>query len=242
MTQSRLPEHIALIMDGNGRWAKARFLPRVMGHKTGVKRVKELVRYTSDIGVKVLTLYAFSTENWRRPNDEVSFLMKLMYSALRKEMAELHRERVQFKVLGDVTALNSELQSILSEAETLMANNTGLKLRVAINYGSRSEIVRAFKSLSREVDQGLISMDDVDESSISRLLYTADVPDPDLLIRTGGECRISNFLLWQLAYTELYFVDTLFPDFKIGELDRALKWFGTRERRFGKTSEQVQHE
>ena len=242
MTTSHLPEHIAVIMDGNGRWAKARFLPRIMGHKTGVKRVKELVRYTSDIGVKALTLYAFSTENWRRPNDEVSFLMKLMYSALRKEMAELHKEQVQFKAIGDVAALNSELQNILTEAEALMANNTGLKLRVAINYGARAEIVRAFKSLLHEVQEGLVQADALDESAFSRLLYTADVPDPDLLIRTGGECRISNFLLWQLAYTELYFVDTLFPDFKISELDKALKWFGARERRFGKTSEQVKHE
>jgi undecaprenyl diphosphate synthase len=168
--------------------------------------------------------------------------MKLMHNALRKEMAELHRERVQFKVIGDVSVLNSELQNILAEAEALMAHNTGLKLRVAINYGARAEIVTAFKSLLHQVNQGLIQVDALDEASLSRLLYTADVPDPDLLIRTGGECRISNFLLWQLAYTELYFVDTLFPDFKISELDKALQWFGTRERRFGKTSEQVQHE
>jgi len=242
MTQSHLPQHIAIIMDGNGRWARARFLPRIMGHQTGVKRVKEIVRYTSDIGVKALTLYAFSTENWRRPKDEVSFLMKLMYSSLRKEMAELHKEKVQFKVIGDVSVLNSELQGILTEAEVLMANNMGLKLRVAINYGSRAEIVRAVKTLVREAKQDLIDVDTVDETYISRLLYTHDVPDPDLLIRTGGESRISNFLLWQLAYAELYFVDTLFPDFKISELDKALAWFKTRERRFGKISEQVQHD
>lgn len=242
MIQSQLPQHIAIIMDGNGRWAKARLLPRIMGHNTGVKRVKEIVRYCSDIGVKVLTLYAFSTENWRRPKDEVSFLMKLMYRSLRKEMAELHREKVQFKAIGDLSGLNSELQAILAEAELLMANNTGLKLRVAINYGARAEIVRAAKVLVARAQQDLMNADAVDEECISRLLYTADVPDPDLLIRTGGECRISNFLLWQLAYAEIYFVDALFPDFKIAELDKALAWFRTRERRFGKISEQVQHD
>jgi undecaprenyl diphosphate synthase len=239
MTQPSLPQHIAVIMDGNGRWAKSRFLPRIMGHKTGVKRVKELVRYTSDLGIKVLTLYAFSTENWRRPSDEVSFLMKLMHSALRKEMAELHRERVQFKVIGDVSVLNPELQKILAEAQTLMCANQGLKLRVAINYGARAEIMQAVKLLLKQVLSEHLNPDVIDEHSLSRFLYTHDVPDPDLLIRTGGESRISNFLLWQLAYAELYFVDTLFPDFKVTELDKALQWFRTRERRFGMISEQV---
>jgi undecaprenyl diphosphate synthase len=242
MNQLHLPRHIAIIMDGNGRWAKARFLPRIMGHKTGVKRVKELVRYTSDIGVQVLTLYAFSTENWRRPKEEVSFLMKLMYNSLRKEMAELHKERVQFKVIGDISGLNSELQNILAEAEALMADNSGLKLRVAINYGARAEIVRAVKLLFDEVKLGSVNIEGIDEVTLSERLYTRDVPDPDLLIRTGGECRISNFLLWQLAYAEFYFVNTLFPDFNIKELDKALAWYNARERRFGKTSEQVQHE
>lgn len=242
MSKSSIPQHIALIMDGNGRWAKARLLPRIMGHKTGVKRVKELVRYTSDIGVKVLTLYAFSTENWRRPEEEVSFLMKLMYSALRKEMQELHEEQVQFKVIGDLSVLNKELQEILDEAQTLMANNQGLKLRVAINYGARAEIIRAVKSLIVEANERLTTAEAVDEAALSRLLYTSDVPDPDLLIRTGGESRVSNFLLWQMAYTELYFVDTLFPDFTIKEFDKALAWYSIRERRFGKISEQVKHE
>lgn len=242
MTRGRLPQHIAIIMDGNGRWAKARLLPRIMGHKTGVKRVKELVRHISNIGVKVLTLYAFSTENWRRPQEEVSFLMKLMYQTLKKEVAELHQEQVQLKVIGDISALEPTLQKILLEAEELMQHNLGLKLRVAVNYGARAEITRAAKMLIADVKAGVIDADQVDENLFSRLLYTGDIKDPDLLIRTGGECRVSNFLLWQLAYTELYFVDTLFPDFKIKELEKALAWYEGRERRFGMTSEQVTHE
>ena len=239
MSFTHLPQHIAIIMDGNGRWAKSRFLSRVMGHREGVKRIKEIVRYCDEVGVKVLTLFAFSTENWSRPSTEVSFLMQLFFKTLKKEITDLHKHQVQLKFLGNREALDQELQKNLLVAEALTEKNQGLKLRVAVNYGARAELLHAFKALAIEVKAGKLLPEHIDEMKINSNLYTADVPDPDLLIRTSGEARLSNFLLWQLAYAELYFTSTLFPDFNVAALAEALKWYEARERRFGKTSEQL---
>lgn len=239
MPKPAIPEHIALIMDGNGRWAKKRFLPRIMGHKAGVKTLKSLLLHAERIGVKIVTIYAFSTENWSRPQEEVGFLMKLFMHSLRRELAELHARKVHLRFIGDLSPFPSELVEIMRNAEQLTANNQSLHLNVAVNYGARAEILRAARQIAGEVHEGKLSPDQIDEACFSRFLYTNTLPDPDLLIRTSGESRLSNFLLWQLAYTELYFVDTLFPDFKQAELDKAIAWYQDRERRFGKTSEQL---
>lgn len=235
MSAPILPKHIAIVMDGNGRWAKKRFLPRTMGHKAALNRVRELVQYCGAQGVEVLTLFAFSTENWKRPEAEVSFLMQLFFEALSLEMQALHRNQVQIKFMGDLSVLNSELQARIHDAEMMMAQNLGLKLRIAVNYGARTEILCAVNT----VLSGSVHGDAVTEAEFSNLLYTAGLPDPDLFIRTSGECRVSNFLLWQLAYAEIYFVETLFPDFGTKELAEAIEWFGKRERRFGMISEQL---
>ena len=239
MSQPVIPHHIALIMDGNGRWAKKRFLPRIMGHKAGVKTLKSLLLHAEKIGVKVVTIYAFSTENWSRPKDEVGFLMKLFMQSLRRELAELHERKVCLRFIGDLSFFPTELVEIMHNAEQLTLNNQNLHLNVAVNYGARAEIIRAVRAIVKQVREGQLSDTDINESYFSRFLYTAGLKDPDLLIRTSGEARLSNFLLWQSAYTELYFVDTLFPDFKPAELDKAIAWYQQRERRFGKTSEQL---
>lgn len=229
MSVPRVPRHIAVVMDGNGRWAQKRFLPRVAGHKQGVEAVRALIRGAAERGVEVLTVFAFSSENWQRPADEVSFLMDLFLRALREEVQKLHSNGIRFRVVGDTAVLSDETRALIAEGEVLTAGNRGLCVNVAVNYGGRWDIEQAVR---RAAAAG-------DASAFVRHLSFADQPDPDLFIRTGGERRISNFLLWQLAYTELYFCDTLWPDFDEAEFTRALDWFAGRERRFGKTGEQV---
>ncbi|MCZ2134048.1 MAG: di-trans,poly-cis-decaprenylcistransferase [Burkholderiales bacterium] len=224
-----VPRHIAVVMDGNGRWAQRRLLPRVAGHKQGVHAVRSLIRAARERGVEVLTVFAFSSENWQRPPDEVSFLMDLLLRALREEVDKLHSNDVRFRVVGDVGALGRETQQLIDQAQALTEQNRGLCLNVAVNYGGRWDIEQA---VARAVAAG-------DARAFANYLSFADQPDPDLFIRTGGERRISNFLLWQLAYTELYFCDTLWPDFGEAEFAQALAWFAARERRFGRTGEQV---
>lgn len=227
--RTRLPVHVAVIMDGNGRWAKKRSLPRAAGHRAGVERVRTIVRMSSDIGIKYLTLYAFSTENWKRPSQEVSTLMGLLLEYLRKELDELNRENVRILTFGELSKLPPEVVSEILRAKETTKNNTGLTLNMAVNYGGRQEIVSAIKkAVSGSADVNLI-----DEEYVSSLLDTNGQPDPDLLIRTSGETRISNFLLYQTAYAELYFTDTLWPDFDEEEYAKALKYFAGRERRFG---------
>ncbi len=226
-------------MDGNGRWAKKRFLPRVMGHRSALKRIKEILRYLSDNHVTALTLYAFSTENWKRPKDEVSFLMNLVISALKDELEELHKEKVRFRTIGDAMGLPKPVQEMLQTAEELMENNTGISLNIALNYGGRAEILKAAKEIAELVQKGQLNLQDLTEREFAEHLYTRGLPEVDLMIRTGGEVRLSNFLLWQNAYAEFYFTDTLFPDFGLQALEKALEWYRTRERRYGKTSEQL---
>jgi len=226
-----VPDSVAVIMDGNGRWAKRRLMPRSMGHRAGMERVKDIVRWSSDIGIKALTLYAFSTENWKRPKEEVSVLMSLLIEYLKKELAELLSENVRFKVIGIDEGLPKEVLAILRDSEDATKNNTGLHLNVAVNYGGRREITDAVKSIIDDVKNGKIS--DVDEQTISDHLYTAGEPDPDLVIRTSGELRISNFLLYQIAYSEFYFTDVSWPDFDEKEYFKALKEYEKRQRRFG---------
>nr|WP_029407620.1 isoprenyl transferase [Thiomicrorhabdus sp. Milos-T2] len=232
-----LPKHIAIIMDGNGRWAKKRLLPRFIGHQKGLNAVKRIVSYSSEIGIEALTLFAFSTENWKRPKDEVNKLMGLFLKALQKEVSKLSENNVQLRIIGDRGAFSEEIQKHIAMAEELTKNNTGLVLTIAANYGGRADIVAAVKQW--QLDNPTKSTSQLDEESLSSFVALSDLPDPDLLIRTGGEQRISNFLIWQMAYAELYFTDALWPDFDEKELDAATKSFSNRERRFGKTSEQV---
>ena len=230
----RLPHHIAVIMDGNGRWAQQRGLPRIMGHRRGVDALKQLLRRCRDWGVSALTAYAFSTENWGRPLEEVDFLMTLFERVLRQELAEMMAENVQIKFVGNLTALPSSLQKEIDRAVHKTQDNRGIRFTVATNYGGRQEIVQACRAISTQVQQGRLSPEDIDESLFSHHLYTAGLSDPDLLIRTSGEMRISNFLLWQLAYAELYVTEALWPDFDQVELHRALCAYQKRDRRFGK--------
>ena len=229
MSAAPVPRHIAVVMDGNGRWAQKRFLPRVAGHKQGVEAVRTLIRAGSERGVDALTVFAFSSENWQRPADEVSFLMDLFLRALREEVQKLHSNGVRFRVVGDVSVLGAETRSLIEEAEALTAANSRLCLNVAVNYGGRWDIEQA---VAKATAAG-------ESAAFAQWLSFAGQPDPDLFIRTGGERRVSNFMLWQLAYTELYFSDILWPDFDEAELASALAWFAGRERRFGKTGEQV---
>ena len=227
--RNKLPVHVAVIMDGNGRWAKKRGLPRSAGHRAGVERVRTIIRMSSDIGIRYLTLYAFSTENWKRPEGEVSTLMKLLLEYLRQELDELHEKNVRIRTLGDLSRLPEEVRREIDRAKETTKDNTGLTVNMAINYGARQEIVTAV----RAAIQSGQTPDDVDEDTIASLLDTAGQPDPDLMVRTSGEWRISNFLLYQLAYTELYFTDTYWPDFDEAEFARALKYFENRDRRYG---------
>lgn len=225
----RLPRHVAVIMDGNGRWAKGKGLPRSAGHRAGVERVRTIIRMSSDIGIRHLTLFAFSTENWKRPADEVGVLMKLLIEYLVQELAKLHEKNVCIKTLGDISALPEAVVLEIERAVKTTRNNTGLTVNMAVNYGGRQELVDAVKAAVREAR----SENDIDESYLSSLLSTAGQPDPDLLIRTSGEQRISNFLLYQLAYAEFYFTDTLWPDFDELQYAKALKCFAERDRRYG---------
>jgi undecaprenyl diphosphate synthase len=227
--REKLPAHVAVIMDGNGRWAKQRGLPRSAGHRAGVERVRTIIRMSSDIGIRYLTLYAFSTENWKRPADEVSTLMSLLVEYLAKELPELHEKSVRIRTLGDISALPENVQTEIARAVETTKNNTGLTVNMAINYGGRQELVAVVR---RALTEG-VPPEKVEEAWISSALQTAGEPDPDLMIRTGGEMRISNFLLYQLAYAELYFTDTHWPDFDEAEYAKALVDFAGRNRRFG---------
>ena len=232
----RVPRHIAVIMDGNGRWAKQRYLPRVAGHKRGAESVRSVVRACGERGVEYLTLFAFSSENWRRPAEEVSFLMQLFAGALEQEVGKLHDAGVRFKVIGDTAAFDARLVRLINDAEALTAANQGLTLTIAANYGGRWDIVQAVRRMLQERPSLASGFGERDLAPYLSLNYA---PEPDLFIRTGGEQRISNFVLWQLAYTELYFTDTLWPDFDAASLDRAILSYRQRERRFGRTSEQL---
>jgi undecaprenyl diphosphate synthase len=233
----RIPRHVAIIMDGNGRWAKQRYLPRVAGHRRGVEAVRAIVRACAERGVEFLTLFAFSSENWRRPADEVSFLMQLFVKALEQEVGKLHENGVRFKVIGEIERFEPELRRLLREAEALTAANQRLTLTIAANYGGRWDVVQAANRMLGENPRLAGGFGERDLASYLALAYA---PEPDLFIRTGGEQRISNFLLWQLAYTELYFTDMLWPDFDAAALSRAIASYQERERRFGRTSEQLQ--
>ena len=229
-----LPKHVAVIMDGNGRWAKRQGLPRIMGHKAGVDALKDLLRCCQDWGVQALTAYAFSTENWKRPQDEVEFLMTLFQRVLRQELREMVEENVQIKFVGDLQALPTVLQEEISRSMEETRNNRGIQFTVAKNYGGRQEILQACRAIAEQVKQGLLQPDEIDEAVFERHLYTAGSCDPDLLIRTSGEMRLSNFLLWQSAYAEIYITETFWPDFDRNEFHRALYAYQQRERRFGK--------
>lgn len=234
-----LPRHVAIIMDGNGRWAKQRGLPRIAGHRAGVEAVRAIVRACAAKGIEVLTLFAFSSENWRRPKHEVRLLMELFVTALQQEARRLHENNVRLRVIGDRTAFPARLQQCIAEAEALTGGNKGLTLVIAANYGGRWDITQAVRTLSRQAAAGKIALDAITEAEVQQALCLSDLPEPDLFIRSGGEERISNYLLWQLAYTELYFTDCLWPDFDDKALDAALASYAHRERRFGRTGEQV---
>ncbi|MBF0803231.1 MULTISPECIES: isoprenyl transferase [unclassified Neisseria] len=233
LEHTRIPRHIAVIMDGNGRWAKKRLLPRVMGHKRGLNALENMVKRCAESGVQYLTVFAFSTENWRRPEDEVSFLMGLFLQTLQKQGQRLHENNMRVKIIGNRSRFSKAIQQGIAAAETLTAGNTGLTLTVAADYGGRWDILQAVNKL---ISGGAA---EATEADLARHLMLSEAPEPDLFIRTGGETRISNFLLWQMAYAELYFTDTLWPDFDDAALDAAIRSFQTRERRFGRTSEQL---
>lgn len=229
----RLPRHIAIIMDGNGRWAQRRALPRSMGHRAGVEALRKVVKICSNLGIKVLTVYAFSTENWGRPKDEVGILMTLLTEYLRKELRELHENNVVIRAIGGLQDLPKEAQQELNNSIKRTQNNTGLILNIALNYGGRYEIINAVKKISADVLSGKQQIDGIDEECFSKALFTRGLPDPDLMIRTSGEMRLSNFLLWQLAYTEIVVIDELWPDFGEKALLDAIIAFQKRDRRFG---------
>ena len=234
-----LPRHVAIIMDGNGRWAQARGLPRHAGHKAGIRPVRLVVESCGELGVEALTLFAFSSENWRRPAEEIGMLMELFLQSLDRDVEEIHNKGAQVRFIGDRRALSVRLQTKLNDVEELTRANTGLKLVIAVGYGGRWDLVQASRALARRCQQGALSPDEIDESALQIELALGTLPDPDLFVRTGGERRISNFLLWNLAYTELYFCDVLWPDFTRGDLEAAFEFFAHRQRRFGMTSAQV---
>lgn len=235
----KLPLHVAIIMDGNGRWAQQRSLDRIFGHQQGVKALREVIEASTEIGIKFLTLYAFSTENWGRPDDEVAALMGIMVQSLNDETSTLIRNNIRLRIIGDVDRLSDEVRNRLEETLSETSHCTGLNLIVALSYSSRWEILNAVRKLSSDVKNGVIAPDSISEEKFENYLGTSGIPDPELMIRTSGELRISNFLLWQIAYTELYFTDKLWPDFGKDDLYDAIIDYQKRERRFGKTSEQV---
>lgn len=237
--KENLPRHLAIIMDGNGRWAKARMLPRIMGHRKGVQTVRLIVEECSRIGIGYLTLFAFSAENWSRPKAEVRSLMSLLKKYIDKEVPRMMSNNIRFNVIGSRTDLPEDVAAGLDDAMRMTAGNSGMTLTLALSYGSRQELLRAARVIAEEIKSGRLLADDLTEELFSASLYTADLPDPDLLVRTSGEMRISNFLLWQLAYTELYFTDVKWPDFNREELYKALADYRQRERRFGLTSDQL---
>lgn len=233
------PQHLAVIMDGNGRWAKKRLLPRVAGHKAGVKATQRLVENCVRLPIKVLTLFAFSSENWQRPEDEVNALTNLFLLNLEKEFSNFQKNNIRVRFMGDIQQFTTQLQQQIHDTQQQTANNTGLTLVIAASYGGRWDIIQAARRLASDIKQGKLLLNHINEQSFKEALSLADIPSPDLLIRTSGEQRISNFFLWQLAYTELYFTDTLFPDFNTVHLQRALEFYQQRIRRFGRTDEQI---
>ena len=236
---SNLPTHIAIVMDGNGRWAKSRNRPRSMGHQAGLKALRGVIEHCVRLEVKTLTVFAFSSENWNRPATEISRLMEIFLRALDKEASELHENGICLRFIGDKTAFRTTIQEKMQAAEVLTAGNTRLVANIAVNYGGRWDITRAAAQLAGSISDGDLSVKDIDETHFARFLALRDSPDPDLFIRTGGEMRISNFLLWQSAYTEFYFTPVLWPDFNSEALDQAISAFQSRERRYGRTSDQL---
>jgi undecaprenyl diphosphate synthase len=230
---SRLPRHVAIIMDGNGRWAKQHKLKVALGHRAGTETLREIIRHSSDLGIEALTLYAFSTENWSRPEDEVGTIMKLLKKYLNEAIDTMERDRMKMKVFGDVSGLPESLQTLVAQTNEISRRYEGFQANICLNYGGRAEIARAARLLAQECAEGKLQPEDITEAAISRKLYSADIPDPDLMIRPGGELRLSNFLLWQNAYTEFYFTDTLWPDMDEVELDRAIAAYQSRKRRYG---------
>lgn len=241
-TTPGVPTHVAVIMDGNGRWAQQRGLPRNEGHSAGADSVREITRACRRMGVKHLTLYSFSTENWRRPDEEVAALMALLERYLRDELEELTTNQVRLRAIGELDRLPRSVRSLLEQVAAATAHQPGMELILALSYGSRTEIVRGVQEIARQVAAGALSPDAIDDATIEKHLYTAGVPDPDLLIRTSGELRLSNFLLWQLAYSELYVTDVLWPDFRKEHLEEAFRVYSARQRRFGKTGDQILQE
>lgn len=239
MSDELVPTHVAIIMDGNGRWAKQRKLPRTAGHKQGVKATQEIIKASGKSGVKYLTLFAFSSENWQRPKKEVSALMDLFMQSLQNEVQNLAENGVRLKFLGQKDAFSKKLYQQIQQAEDLTSSNDKLFLSIAANYGGKWDILHAVKNIIQEVQNGVLQLENINEHVLEKKLATENMPSPDLFIRTGGEQRISNFLLWQLAYTELYFCDTLWPDFSSHELEKAFENYRVRQRRFGRTQEQV---
>lgn len=238
----QIPKHIAIIMDGNGRWAKSKGLPRFAGHKEGVSAVRRITEKCGQIGVKHLTLFTFSSENWNRPQTEVSALMTLLTGTLRKEIKKLNKNNVRFTTIGNVSDLPEKAQKEIRESIEFTKNNSGLNLVLALNYSGKQEIMNATKLIAKDIENGTLSINDIDENIFNSKLYTHNIPEPDLLIRTGGDYRISNFMLWQLAYSEFYITPIFWPEFNEEELMIAIHEYNSRERRFGKTSEQVNND
>lgn len=236
MSEMKIPNHVAIILDGNGRWAKKRLMPRNYGHAKGAKTVEKICEEAWDMGIKYLTVYAFSTENWKRPQDEVDALMKLLKNYLKDCIERSNSNDMRVRVIGDKTALNDEIREKIEELEEMTKDNKGLNFTIAINYGSRDEMVRAMKKMAMDVKEGKVSPEELSEATFENYLDTIGIPDPDLLIRTSGEQRLSNYLLWQLAYTEFYFTDVLWPDFSKKDLEQAVLAYNKRDRRFGKVS------
>lgn len=230
----KIPEHVAIVLDGNGRWAKQKRMPRNYGHSVGSKNVEKIAEEAYRIGIKYLTVYAFSTENWSRPQEEVDALMKLLSSYLKDCLKTSSKNNMKVRIIGDISKLDEEMQNKIRELEEVSATNTGLNFQVALNYGSRDEMIRGIKNIAMDVKTGKINLEDIDETFFTSYLDTKGIPDPDLLIRTSGEQRLSNFLLWQLAYTEFYFTDVLWPDFNKKELMKAVEYYNSRDRRFGR--------
>ncbi|HBC58127.1 MAG TPA: hypothetical protein DCZ03_13270 [Gammaproteobacteria bacterium] len=239
MSDASLPKHISVIMDGNGRWATKRHLPRYMGHREGVKALRQMVRHCNDLGIDYLSIFAFSTENWSRPQKEVDVITRLFLFVLRYDIKDMHKNNIRLQVVGDVSRFSARLQQRILDAEQLTAENSGLTLVVAANFGGRWDIVNAAKAISEQVGQGQLSAEEIDTKLFSNYLAFSKYPDPDLLIRTGGEMRVSNFCLWNLAYSELYFTPILWPDFTPQALDAAIDSYRQRQRRFGLTESQV---
>jgi undecaprenyl diphosphate synthase len=240
MTQINLPRHIAIVMDGNGRWAKQRFMPSVAGHRAGVEAARQVVKNCAKRHIEVLSLFAFSSENWHRPAQEVSYLMELFLKGLEREVSMLHDNNIQLRFIGDRTRFSEKLVSKIKEVEQLTLHNTGMVLLIAADYGGQWDITQAVQKLTNEIKAGQLTSAEITPAKIAEHLSFADLPNPDLFIRTSGELRLSNFMLWQLAYTELYFTPTYWPDFNEQELDKALDHFSSRERRYGKSGEQLQ--